>query len=251
MVLDRKIELPNDMYICVGKFTDGLTINDIPKEEVKTMSEIIEEIKKGWKIKDSKKIKDKNSIKDAFNEDQRNAMTRYLIQEGELEEGETLEDLFGDDLENALELVYWGTQYESGGSININEFKKGVLYEWCDSDIINDITKEYLRENYPDDVPYEMDFFDEDFMNVAPWDIAKTVYFSDFNPNHKYYAYRGDGNLKSFDNIDTYLEEYKEDALKWAINKNENIDCDMYNLLEEYEDTIVLLTYFVINELGY
>ena len=32
---------------------------------------------------------------------------------------------------------------------------------------------------------------------------------------------------------------------------NQNIDCDMYNVLLDNEDTIVLLTYFVINELGY
>lgn len=233
------------------KFKDG-TVIEVEDCEGKSKKEIIKEAKQVYKDFKDNQVKD-SQVKDrvAFNENQVNAMTNYLIQEGELDEGETLQDRFGAELDDVLDLVYWGTQYESAGAINVDAFKKGVIYEWCDSDIINEITKEYLRENYPDDVPYEMDFFDEDFMNVAPWDIAKKVYFSDFNPNHKYYAYRGDGNLKSFDNIDTYLEEYEEDALKWAINKNENINCDMYNLLEEYEDIIVLLTEFAVVELGY
>lgn len=56
MVLERKIELPNGLSIYVGKFTEGLTIDDIPKNEVKSMNELIKEIKSSWEIKDEKSL---------------------------------------------------------------------------------------------------------------------------------------------------------------------------------------------------
>lgn len=223
------------------KFKDGTIIEVLDAEGV-SKEEIIAE---------AKKIK--SQMKDAAHFDQKaiDEMTAYLIREGELDEGDTLEDYFGADYEEALELVYWGTQYESQGALNMLEFKKGVLYEWCDDDIIEDIVKEYIRDNYPDDYPRSMEEFDEEFMNVAPWDLAKTIFNSEFNPNDKYFAYRGDGNLKSFNYIKDYLETYEDDAIKNAIENNKNIDCDMYNILVENENVIEMLTYFAINELGY
>lgn len=52
MVLERKIEIPNGKYIYVGNFTDGLTIDDIPQEEIRTMDELVEEIKSAWKVEE-------------------------------------------------------------------------------------------------------------------------------------------------------------------------------------------------------
>lgn len=83
MVLEKKIDLPNGMYICVGKFTDGLTIDDIPEQEVKSMNEIIEEIKKGWKIEDSQNCANGECVEDAQIKDVDPETINKLIKEEE------------------------------------------------------------------------------------------------------------------------------------------------------------------------
>ena len=222
------------------KFKDG-TIIEVLDSEGKSKEEIINE---------AKKIKSQMKDASPFNEEVREKMRQYLISEQEITEDESLADAFNDDLEDCLELIYWGTQYESAGAIDVEEFKKGVLYEWCDDDILENITKEYVRENDYEEI-YSMEEFDEIMSGYEPWDLAKTIFNSDYNPNHKYFKFRGDGNLQSFNDLEDELSKYEDDAIKWAIGNNQNINCDMYNVLLDNEDTIVLLTYFVINELGY
>lgn len=57
---------------------------------------------------------------------------------------------------------------------------------------------DYCDENsYPDDMIYSMDDFDELMSGQTPWDIAKSVYFGEFNPNKDWFWFNGYGNLCS------------------------------------------------------
>lgn len=132
MVLERKIEIPNGKYIYVGKSTGGLTIDDIPQEEIRTMDELVEEIKKDWKIEDSQKqevedtqIKDvdpetinklikeeedavksyENAIQIAKEANDEPAIARYQhIIEEEMEHIQELKDLLANDVHDSKEV---------------------------------------------------------------------------------------------------------------------------------------------------
>ena len=50
MVVEEKLPIGKGLYIYVGKWANGITIDDIPEDEIQTKEELINQIKKGWKI---------------------------------------------------------------------------------------------------------------------------------------------------------------------------------------------------------
>lgn len=248
------VELDIDGKLYAGPVTNSGIIRefDIVYDNSKSLEEnlndLYEEAINGtfnYSINDSKK-----PIKDAwkFNEEEIKAMTDYFIKEGIIEEGQTLQDAFNDDLNDCLELVYWGTQYENG-AIDVMEFKKGVLYEWCDDDIFWGIIRDFVNEG--ENAYYSMDEFNEIMSGYEPHNLALTCFNGNFNPNHEFFTFNGYANLDSFDDERQYLKIYKDEALDKAIKNEENIDCDMYRILCDNEQNILLLTYFIIHNLEY
>ena len=59
--------------------------------------------------------------------------------------------------------------------------------EWC-----------YETNNYDDEI-IEMGRFDEICEGMTPSDIARSIVYGDFNPNHDYFHFNGYGNFESTD----------------------------------------------------
>lgn len=59
--------------------------------------------------------------------------------------------------------------------------------EWC-----------YKTNNYDDEI-IEMERFDEICEGMTPSEIARSIVYGDFNPNHDYFHYNGYGNFESTD----------------------------------------------------
>ena len=57
--------------------------------------------------------------------------------------------------------------------------------EWC-----------YETNNYDDEI-IEMERFDELCGSMTPLDIARSIVYGDFNPNHDYFHFNGYGNFES------------------------------------------------------
>lgn len=66
-----------------------------------------------------------------------------------------------------------------------------------------------------DDRYYSMWDFDEMFSSTSPSDLAKMIYFGDFNPNHDYFRFNGYGNLESneYKDYSDYIDGYAMDEI--------------------------------------
>ena len=65
--------------------------------------------------------------------------------------------------------------------------------EWC-----------YETDNYDDEI-FEMERFDEICDGMTPSDIARSIVYGDFNPNHDYFRYNGYGNFESTNNPTNWI----------------------------------------------
>lgn len=54
----------------------------------------------------------------------------------------------------------------------------------------------YENNNYDDEI-IEMERFDEICEGMTPSDIARSIFYGDFNPNHDYFHFNGYGNFES------------------------------------------------------
>lgn len=74
---------------------------------------------------------------------------------------------------------------------------KNIIEDMDDSDAVA-LHNEYCYEtnNYDDEI-FEMERFDEICEGMEPSDIARSIFYGDFNPNHEYFHYDGYGNFES------------------------------------------------------
>lgn len=76
---------------------------------------------------------------------------------------------------------------------------KNIIKDMDDSDAVA-LHNEYCYEtNDYDDEIIEMERFDEICEGMTPSDIARSIVYGDFNPNHDYFHYNGYGNFESTD----------------------------------------------------
>ena len=54
----------------------------------------------------------------------------------------------------------------------------------------------YETNNYDDEI-IEMERFDETCERMTPSEIARSIFYGDFNPNHDYFHFNGYGNFES------------------------------------------------------
>lgn len=67
---------------------------------------------------------------------------------------------------------------------------------------------------------YDMDSFDEFMSNYTPSEIARMMWFGEFNPNDDYFRFDGYGNLKSLDwqEISDEAESLESDIIEHLVN---------------------------------
>lgn len=115
---------------------------------------------------------------------------------------------------------------------------KEVLDEQTTEELI-EIHNRYCEEtNNMDDEIFGMDMFDEICDGRTPTDIAQSIFFGDFNPNHSYFCYNGYANFVSFDYSDEDNSPiYTSDIARW-IDEHEDAldDNDVQDLLDEWEE---------------
>lgn len=76
---------------------------------------------------------------------------------------------------------------------------KNIIEDMDDSDAVA-LHNEYCYEtNDYDDEIIEMERFDEICEGMTPSDIARSIVYGDFNPNHDYFHFNGYGNFESTD----------------------------------------------------
>ena len=76
---------------------------------------------------------------------------------------------------------------------------KNIIEGMDDSDAVA-LHNEYCYEtNDYDDEIIEMERFDEICEGMTPSDIARSIFYGDFNPHHAYFHYNGYGNFESTD----------------------------------------------------
>ena len=76
---------------------------------------------------------------------------------------------------------------------------KNIIEGMDDSDAVA-LHNEYCYEiNDYDDEIIEMERFDEICEGMTPSDIARIIFYGDFNPNHEYFHFNGYGNFESTD----------------------------------------------------
>lgn len=74
---------------------------------------------------------------------------------------------------------------------------KNIIKDMDESDAVA-LHNEYCYEtNDYDDEIIEMERFDEICEGMTPSDIARSIFYGDFNPNHSYFHYDGYGNFES------------------------------------------------------
>lgn len=80
------------------------------------------------------------------------------------------------------------------------------------------------------------DFFDDFLAGYSRSDIAKMIFYGDYNYNHKYVKFDGYGNLTSTDYTD--YEDYIEEIIDNLIEERYNLDLDpeISEVFEKYDD---------------
>ena len=111
------------------------------------------------------------------------------------------------------EFCYQMTAYEKGGDIDFDQGIVDILRDEISEEItVSDINEYYVENNYTDDYIYDMGEFDEVFREDNPSNIADRVYFGHYNPNDAYFKFDGNGNVKTFNDVNEVIDK---DIEKW------------------------------------
>ena len=99
--------------------------------------------------------------------------------------------------------------------------------EWC-----------YKTNNYDDEI-IEMERFDEICEGMTPSEIARSIVYGDFNPNHDYFHYNGYGNFESTDCPTDWI--YPSDIASDVVNcecafENDEIQEEIDSWSEDKDD---------------
>lgn len=99
----------------------------------------------------------------------------------------------------------------------------------------------YDTNNYDDEI-IDMERFDEICEGMSPSDIARSVVYGDFNPNHDYFRYNGYGNFESTDFPTDWI--YPGDIARDVVDRERSFEnnevqeeIDSWNEEEEDEDS--------------
>ena len=116
------------------------------------------------------------------------------------------------EIEDAIKMemdIFYGDDKESKNSKNEKENRtmktyeekieaiKNIIEGMGESDVVA-LHNEWCYEtnNYDDEI-IEMERFDEICEGMTPSDIARSIVYGDFKPNHSYFRFNGYGNFES------------------------------------------------------
>lgn len=98
---------------------------------------------------------------------------------------------------------------------------KEIIEEMSTDDKIALWNRYCNEDSRADDFIYSIEYFDEIMSGREPLDIARTCYFGDFDPTHKYFWFNGYANLESDDWIDGEKSPFYINELADYIIENE------------------------------
>lgn len=116
---------------------------------------------------------------------------------------------------------------------------KNIIKDMDDSDAVA-LHNEYCYEtNDYDDEIIEMERFDEICEGMTPSDIARSIVYGDFNPNHNYFHFNGYGNFES--TVDPTDWIYPGDIAREVVDRecafeNDEIQEEIDSWSEDEED---------------
>lgn len=116
---------------------------------------------------------------------------------------------------------------------------KNIIKDMDDSDAVA-LHNEYCYEtNDYDDEIIEMERFDEICEGMTPSDIARSIVYGDFNPNHNYFHFNGYGNFES--TVDPTDWIYPGDIARGVVDRecafeNDEIQEEIDSWSEDEED---------------
>ena len=96
----------------------------------------------------------------------------------------------------------------------------------------------YETNDYDDEI-IEMERFDETCEGMTPSDIARSIVYGDFNPNHDYFHFNGYGNFESTDLPTDWI--YPGDIAREVVDReyafeNDEIQEEIDNWSEDDEE---------------
>ena len=101
---------------------------------------------------------------------------------------------------------------------------KNIIEDMDDSDAVA-LHNEYCYEtNDYDDEIIEMERFDEICEGMTPSDIARSIFYGDFNPNHSYFHYDGYGNFESTNYPTDWI--YPGDIAREVVDREKSFEND-------------------------
>lgn len=101
-----------------------------------------------------------------------------------------------------------------------------------------DLAREFISEEYFDDTLYDMDDLDELMGGEMPHDIARKIWFGDFNPMSDYWKFDGYGNLESFEYVSDWIDCYvpESEFYTWLLDGGYITSEEVDEQREMYED---------------
>lgn len=101
-----------------------------------------------------------------------------------------------------------------------------------------DLAREFISEEYFDDTLYDMDDLDELMGGEMPHDIARKIWFGDFNPMSDYWKFDGYGNLESFEYVSDWIDRYvpESEFYTWLLDGGYITSEEVDEQREMYED---------------
>ena len=94
---------------------------------------------------------------------------------------------------------------------------KNIIEDMDTSDAIALHNEYCYKTNDYDDEIIEMERFDEICEGMTPSDIARGIFYGDFNPNHSYFHYDGYGNFESTNYPTDWI--YPGDIAREVVNR--------------------------------
>lgn len=101
---------------------------------------------------------------------------------------------------------------------------RSIIEDMNDSDAIS-LHNEYCYEtNDYDDEIIEMERFDEICDGMTPSEIARSIVYGDFNPNHDYFHFNGYGNFESTNDPTDWI--YPGDIAREVVDREKSFEND-------------------------
>ena len=104
------------------------------------------------------------------------------------------------------------------------EVIKNIIEGMDDSDAVALHNEYCYKTNDYDDEIIEMERFDEICEGMTPSDIARSIFYGDFNPNHEYFHFNGYGNFESTNYPTDWI--YPGDIAREIVDREESFRND-------------------------